>query len=177
MSVKAGVKATYAQAMEALYLACIVVSATALVAITLVIPYGVFMRYVLSSAASWPEPFSVLAMVLFSFIGGAAAFRANAHICVQMLTDAVPPGVRRALLWLADAAMVATALFMLVYGLQLVQVTWGQTIGEFPSLSVGVTYLPIPLGGFITLLFIIERLWLGPPPPSSVMHRDQPLAE
>ena len=51
-------KATYAQAMEALYLACIVVSATALVAITLVIPYGVFMRYVLNSPASWPEPFS-----------------------------------------------------------------------------------------------------------------------
>ena len=172
-----GVKAAYSQAMEALYLACIVVSATALVAITLVIPYGVFMRYVLSSAASWPEPFSVLAMVLFSFIGGAAAFRANAHICVQMLTDAVSPSVRRGLLWLADAAMVATALFMLVFGAQLVQVTWGQTIGEFPNLSVGVTYLPIPLGGFITLLFIVERLWLGPPPPSSVMHRDQPLAD
>ena len=28
-----------------------------------------------------------------------------------------------------------------------------------------------------TLLFIIERLWLGMPPPSSVMYRDQPLAE
>ena len=170
-------KATYAQAMEALYLACIVVSATALVAITLVIPYGVFMRYVLNSPASWPEPFSVLAMVLFSFIGGAAALRANAHICVQMLTGAVAPGVRGVLLLLADGAMVATALFMLVFGVQLVRVTWGQTIGEFPSLSVGVTYLPIPLGGLITLLFIIERLWLGPPPPQSVMHRDQPLAE
>ena len=171
------VKAAYSQAMEALYLACIVVSATALVAITLVIPYGVFMRYALNSAASWPEPFSVLAMVLFSFVGGAAAFRANAHICVQMLTDAVPPGVRRVLLGLADAAMVATALFMLVFGAQLVQVTWGQTIAEFPSLSVGVSYLPIPLGGLITLLFIIERLWLGPPPPSSVMHRDLPLVD
>ena len=177
MGTSTGVKAAYSQAMEALYLACIVVSATALVAITLVIPCGVFMRYVLSSAASWPEPFSVLAMVLFSFIGGAAAFRANAHICVRMLTDAVPPGVRCALLWLADAAMVATALFMLVFGAQLVQVTWGQTIAEFPRLSVGVSYLPIPLGGLITLLFIIERLWLGPPPPSSLMHRDQALAE
>ena len=37
------VKALYARAMESLYLACIVVSATALVLITLVIPYGVFM--------------------------------------------------------------------------------------------------------------------------------------
>ena len=54
-------KAAYAAAMERLYLACIVVSAVALVAITLVIPYGVFMRYVMNSASSWPEPFSLLA--------------------------------------------------------------------------------------------------------------------
>ena len=170
-------KAAYAAAMERLYLACIVVSAVALVAITLVIPYGVFMRYVMNSASSWPEPFSVLAMVLFSFVGGAAAYRANVHIAVQMLTDAVPATARRALLLLADLAMVATALFMMVYGTQLVRATWNQTIAEFPTLSVGITYLPIPLGGLFTLLFIVERLWLGMPPPTSVMYRDQPLAE
>ena len=170
-------KAAYAAAMERLYLACIVVSATALVAITLVIPYGVFMRYVMNSASSWPEPFSVLAMVLFSFVGGAAAYRANVHIAVQMLTDAVPARARRALLLLADLAMVATALFMIVYGTQLVRATWNQTIAEFPTLSVGITYLPIPVGGLFTLLFIVERLWFGMPPPTSVMYRDQPLAE
>ena len=170
-------KAAYMLAMERLYLACIVVSATALVLITLVIPYGVFMRYVMNSAASWPEPFSVLAMVLFSFVGGAAAYRANVHICVQMLTDAVGPALRGWLLKLADLAMTATALFMLIYGTELVRVTWGQTIAEFPTLSVGVTYLPIPLGGLFTLLFIVERLWLGAPPPDSIMYRDQPLAE
>ena len=170
-------KAAYAAAMERLYLACIVVSAVALVAITLVIPYGVFMRYVMNSASSWPEPFSVLAMVLFSFVGGAAAYRANVHIAVQMLTDAVPARARRALLLLADLAMVATALFMMVYGTQLVRATWNQTIAEFPTLSVGITYLPIPVGGLFTLLFIVERLWLGMPPPTSVMYRDQPLAE
>jgi TRAP-type C4-dicarboxylate transport system permease small subunit len=171
------VKAAYAAAMERLYLACIVVSALALVAITLVIPYGVFMRYVMNSASSWPEPFSVLAMVLFSFVGGAAAYRANVHIAVQMLTDAVPARARRALLLVADLAMVATALFMIVYGTQLVRATWNQTIAEFPTLSVGITYLPIPLGGLFTLLFLVERLWLGMPPPTSVMYRDQPLAE
>jgi len=170
-------KAAYAAAMERLYLGCIVVSAVALVAITLVIPYGVFMRYVMNSASSWPEPFSVLAMVLFSFVGGAAAYRANVHIAVQMLTDAVPARARRALLLVADLAMVATALFMIVYGTQLVRATWNQTIAEFPTLSVGITYLPIPLGGLFTLLFLVERLWLGMPPPTSVMYRDQPLAE
>ena len=171
------IKAGYARAMEALYLACIVVAASALVLITLVIPYGVFMRYALNSASSWPEPFSVLAMILFSFIGGAAAYRANVHICVQMLTNAVGPGPRRALLAFADVCMLAIAVFMLVYGAQLVKITMGQTIGEFPMLPVGVTYLPIPIGGLITLLFIVERLWIGAPPPESIMYRDQPLAD
>ena len=73
--------------------------------------------------------------------------------------------------------MIATALFMVIYGTQLVQITWNQTIAEFPTLSVGLTYLPIPLGGLFTLLFIIERLWVGAPPPESIMYRDQPLAE
>ena len=171
------IKAAYARAMEMLYLACIVVSATSLVLITLVIPYGVFMRYVMKSAASWPEPFAVLAMVLFSFVGGAAAYRANVHICVQMLTNAVSPAIRGWMAKLADLGMIATALFMLYFGAQLVKVTMGQTIAEFPSLSVGITYLPIPLGGLFTLLFILERLWIGSPPPESIMYRDQPLSE
>jgi hypothetical protein len=46
-------------------------------------------------------------------------------------------------------------------------------IAEFPALSVGLTYAPVPLGGLITLLFIIERMWVGEPPPTSLMYRDQ----
>ena len=170
-------KAHYARAMDWLYLACIVVSASALVLITLAIPYGVFMRYVMNAAASWPEPLSVLMMVMFTFVGGAAAFRANVHISVEMLTSAVPVAVRKGLLMAANLCMVATVLFMIVYCIELVRVTMGQTIGEFPSLSVGVTYMPIPLGGFFTLLFIIEKLWVGEPLATSMMFRDQALTE
>jgi TRAP-type C4-dicarboxylate transport system permease small subunit len=56
------------------------------------------------------------------------------------------------------------ALFMMVYGQKLVAATWYNTIADFPSLSVGVTYLPIPIGGAILLLFVFERLVIGPPP-------------
>lgn len=170
-------KALYTRAMDWLYMACIVVAATSLVLITLAIPYGVFMRYVMNTASSWPEPFSVLMMVMFTFVGGAAAFRANVHISVEMLTSAVPAAVRKGLLVTANLCMAATALFMIFYGVELVRVTMGQTIGEFPSLSVGVTYMPIPLGGFFTLLFIIEKLWVGEPPDTSLMFRDQALVE
>jgi TRAP-type C4-dicarboxylate transport system permease small subunit len=50
--------------------------------------------------------------------------------------------------------------------------TWHQSIAEFPALSVGVTYLPIPIGGAITLLFVTERLLIGRPPSSSDPHGD-----
>jgi hypothetical protein len=36
--------------------------------------------------------------------------------------------------------------------------------------------MPIPIGGFFTLLFILERLWVGPLPESSIVFRDQPTA-
>ena len=51
--------------------------ASALVAITLIIPFGVFMRYVMNNPQSWPEPAAVLLMVMFSFLGGAAVYRAT----------------------------------------------------------------------------------------------------
>ena len=35
--------------------------------------------------------------------------------------------------------------------------TWFQAIAEFPIISVGLTYLPIPIGGAVTALFVIER--------------------
>jgi TRAP-type C4-dicarboxylate transport system permease small subunit len=167
----------YRKAMDAVYIACIVISAIAIVIMTLVIPYGVFTRYVLNSAAAWPEPLSVLLMLLFSFLGGAACYRANSHISVRFLTDAVPAGMGRALLWLVDACMIGICLFMMFYGAALAQKVWYQVVGEFPFLSVGVTYLPIPISGLITLLFIIEKLWVGPPPPDSIVYREPVSAE
>jgi TRAP-type C4-dicarboxylate transport system permease small subunit len=53
---------------------------------------------------------------------------------------------------------------MVIWGARLVGVTWYNTIPDFPALSVGITYLPIPVGGFCLLLFIIERILLGSPP-------------
>ena len=163
----------YRQVMEWLYVVCIVLSGTALCVITLIIPLGVFMRYVVNAPLSWPEPASIVMMVLFSFLGGAAVYRANVHVAVEALVNAVPPAARRAMRWAIDACMAATALFMLVYGVNLCMITRFQTMAEFPVLSQGIVYLPIPLAGLLTLLFIVEKVWLGEPPKTSLMFHDQ----
>jgi TRAP-type C4-dicarboxylate transport system permease small subunit len=167
-------KNQYRKAMEATYIACIALSGVALVAITLMIPAGVFMRYVMNDPLQWPEPASVIMMVFFSFVGGAAAYRANAQIAVEALMRAVAPPVRAAMEWGVHACMLLIGLFMLGYGVILCYTLWGNTMAEFPSLSVGIVYMPIPLGGLLTLLFIVEKIWLGEPPKSDFMYSDQP---
>jgi TRAP-type C4-dicarboxylate transport system permease small subunit len=166
-------KLRYQQAMEWLYIVCIVISGTALVVITLIIPLGVFMRYALNNPLAWPEPAAVIMMVMFSFLGGAAVYRAKVHIAVEALLNAVPPAMKRAMLWGVDACMGATALFMLVYGIQLCIATRFSTMAEFPAVSQALVYLPIPVAGLLTLLFVIERIWVGDPPATSIMYSDQ----
>ncbi len=167
------VKQRYARAMEWLYLGCVVLSGSALVAITLMIPVGVFMRYAMNRPLSWPEPASVVLMVIFSFVGGAAVYRANVHVAVEALLNAVGPAVRKLMLRGVDLCMAITALFMIVYGTHLCVVTQFQTMAEFPWLSVAFVYMPIPIAGVLTLLFLVERVWVGAPPSTSVMYRDQ----
>src|SRR5262249_45014594 len=56
-------KAQYIKAMDALHRACLFLAGCCLVIITLIIPWGVFTRFVLNSASSWPEPLAVLLMI------------------------------------------------------------------------------------------------------------------
>ena len=69
--------------------------------------------------------------------------------------------------------MAATALFMLGYGIQLCVATRHSTMAEFPAVSQGLVYLPIPVAGLLTLLFVLERVWVGDPPRTSYMYSDE----
>ena len=139
--------ALYRQAMDTLYLACVLIAGTALVLISAVIPWAVFTRYVLNSAASWPEPTAVLLTIVLTFIGTAACYRARLHMNVSFFAAMLPPRWRHWAGLLVELLVGSLSLFMLVYGAKLVEATWFNSIDEFPELSVGLTYLPIPLGG------------------------------
>ena len=114
---------------------------------------------------------AVLLTILLTFIGAAAGYRLNLHMNLAYFANQTPPPVRRALDILVQLLMAVIAIFMIVWGTRLVEVTWNNTIGDFPFLSVGVTYLPIPVGGCCLLLFIIERLFIGAPP-APIPHHD-----
>jgi TRAP-type C4-dicarboxylate transport system permease small subunit len=152
-------KQQYIRAMDALHLLCLTVAGICLVIITLIIPWGVFTRFVLNSASSWPEPMAVLLMIWLSFLSACVCYREYLHIGVGIL-PAFLTGTKRSVLgFLIEACMLATNLFMLWWGIKLVQATWYQSIAEFPIVSAGFAYVPVPLGGLIMVLFVIERVW------------------
>jgi TRAP-type C4-dicarboxylate transport system permease small subunit len=153
----------YRKIMDALYLSCVAVAGTALVLISAVIPWAVFTRYVLNSAASWPEPTAILLTIVLTFIGAAACYRRRIHMNVSYFVQLLPPILRAIVEFMAELSVAAMAVFMMLYGARLVDETWYNTIPDFPALSVGVTYLPIPIGGALLLLFVIERVILGAP--------------
>jgi len=151
----------YVRWMDRLYLASVWVAGAAIFFMALIIPWGVFARYVLGTGAQWPEPIAILLMIVFSFIGAAAAYRANAHIGVTLLTERLPQGLRQLAGQLADLLVGSASLFVAWYGARLCILTMGQTISELPWLPVGVTYAALPLGSVVTLLFVLERRIYG----------------
>ena len=152
-------KARYIKLMDALQQLCMIIAGTCLVLITLIIPWGVFTRYMLNSASSWPEPMAVLAMIWFSFLAAALCYRERLHIGVAVIPMMLKGKARIAVGWLIEACMMGVNLFMFWWGIKLVKATWYQSIADFPGFSVGASYLPVPLGGLITALFVLERLW------------------
>ena len=155
-------KNRYVALMDMLYLACIWLAGAAIVLMSVIIPWGVFTRYVLGTGSQWPEPVAILLMMVFSFLGAAAAYRANGHIAVSLITDVLPEGLRRGAGMLVDFLMLIVCAFVVWYGARLSLGTMGQSISELPWLPVGITYSWLPLGGLVTLLFVVERAWVGP---------------
>jgi len=157
--------------MDALYAVCMVVAGAALVLISAIMPWAVYTRYVLNSAASWPEPTAVLLMIVLTFFGAAACYRVGLHMRMSFFVSLLPPPWQRASTLLVEALMALIALFMVNWGGKLVVATWQNSIADFPALSVGVTYLPIPVGAAILFLFVIERVTIGAPPAAGHVSR------
>jgi len=154
-------KTLFLRLNDTLYRGCIWVAGLSILTMSLIIPWGIFARYVLGTGSSWPEPVSILLMVLFTFIGAAASYRAGAHMAVAMVTDRLPEPLRRRVAVFTQLLMVGVCVFMTWYGFKLCVTTWNQYMASLPSVRVGMSYAPIPVGGVLTLIFVLEKLLLG----------------
>ena len=151
----------YLKWMDRLYLLAMTVAGISLLVMTIVIPIGIFSRYVLNRGESWPEPVAIICMVTFTFIGAAVGYRAGSHIAVNMLTDRLPAGLKALCGKVVDVLMLLISLIIFWYSYLLCVELWEQPVAEFPILTSGESYLPLPIGSAILILFVLERLMFG----------------
>ncbi|NGO50368.1 TRAP transporter small permease [Allomesorhizobium camelthorni] len=130
-----------------------------LVLMTAFVAWQVFGRYVLNDSPSWTEPGAVMLMSWFIFLGAAVGVRENYHLGFDVLLYVLPDGSKAALRTISDIVVAAFGVGMVWYGSQLVALTWASTL---PSLGLpgGFDYLPVVAGGFLIILFSLERMAL-----------------
>ncbi len=66
--------------------------------------------------------------------------------------------------------MIGICLFVMVWGAKLSMETMRQGLAELPWLPVGYTYLPLPIGCFLILLFVLENAVGGAAEPARRGH-------
>lgn len=148
-----------ARGLTVLCNAALYIAGAGLVAMSVIVFWQVFCRYVLNWSNSWTEITAVMTMSWFIFLGAAVGVRENYHLGFDVLLYALPKGGKKYLRALSDLVVLAFAAGMVIYGLQLVRLQWA---ARLPALGIpeGIRYLPLLAGGVLITLFALERLVL-----------------
>ena len=94
-----------------------------------------------------------------------------------MLLRPIPPQARWVCEKLVDLLMVAICLFVVIWGGKLALETMNQSLPDLPWMPVGLTYLPLPLGSLLTLVFVLEKTLLGTQQDRAVVRFDHEAGE
>lgn len=130
-----------------------------LVAMTCIVAYQVFMRFVINASPAWTEAGSIMIMTWFIFLGAAVGVRENFHMGFDVLLYVLPASAKPWLRAISDVCVFAFAFGMVFYGGELVIRYWSTRIPVL-GLPTSFTYLPIVLSGALMCLFSLERLLL-----------------
>ena len=133
------------------------VSGTGLVVMTALIAWQVWGRYVMNSTPTWTEVSSVMVMGWFIILGAAVGLREGNHLSFDVLIYVLPQRVRLIFFSISDLVVLIFSLGMVVYGVQLAEKTWQNTV-PLLGISGGFQYFALIAGGVLMALFAVERL-------------------
>jgi TRAP-type C4-dicarboxylate transport system permease small subunit len=151
----------------------ILIAGLAMVAMTGVVAWGVFGRFVLNDTPAWAEASALLLMAWVILGAAAVGVREGFHMGFETLRDILPEPLRRLCMLASDLTITVFGGALAWYGLELALGVWNATL---PTLGLPgtVEYLPITLGGLIMGLFGLERLlshlMTGKPPAGLPEH-------
>ena len=122
-----------------------------LVVMTGVVFFDVILRYIFNQGMPWTQEIATLLLVWFSLIGMAIGVGEKIHISIEMFTMKCSKKVIGILETIDHLLIAGIGVMMLVYGLQIMNVTKNSTMPatKMPS---AVLYIILPLAGVLVFL-------------------------
>jgi TRAP-type C4-dicarboxylate transport system permease small subunit len=152
-----------ARILSALSTTTLYIAGAGLVAMSIIVLWQVFVRFVLGWGQSWTEVTALIIMSWFIMLGAAVGVRENYHLGFDVLLYVLPKGSKKVLRTVSDLVVVAFAVGMVVYGIALMRLQWNERLPSI-GISGAFRYLPVATGGALIILFSLERMvlrWAG----------------
>lgn len=133
------------------------IAAVLLSAMTMLVLYQVFTRYVLNSPAAFTEEVVRYLLIWTGFIGAAYAFSTRQHMALVIVRDKVSPNAKKGLMVFVDALILLFAIFVVIIGGTKLALSAVHEYSALLGISRGLVYAMAPVSGvFIVLAQVIN---------------------
>jgi tripartite ATP-independent transporter DctM subunit len=119
---------------------------------------NVFARAMLHHSFLWTDEVARCALSVLAFVGGAFAYRQNAHATVGMLVQRLPPAARQIMRAIADLLVLFVSALVGIAALDFLAAGWSERTPVL-QLPAGLIGLPLPLGMALLVVYSAARLW------------------
>lgn len=137
----------------------LILAGAGLVAMTAIVAWTVFGRYVLNATPTWGEPASLFLMLWFILLGGAVGVREMDHMGFDIGLHYARGGWKSALVLTNETLVLLFGIAMVWYGSELAAKVWSDRLPMI-GISKGWDYVPIVAGGVLVALFSLEKILL-----------------
>lgn len=129
------------------------------IALTLIVGWQVFARYVLNDSPSWSEPLAMLLLLYAVLLGSAVGVRRRFHLGLRWFQQKLSARHQRLTDRVASLVICGFGTGMVVYGYRMSAQTWDYLLPGLP-VSMGMQYVALVVSGIAIATFAIEALVL-----------------
>jgi TRAP-type C4-dicarboxylate transport system permease small subunit len=125
---------------------------------TAIMMYQVILRYCFNDANIWAEEVTRYLFVWVTMLGSGVAIRANVHLRIDFLVDALSLKPRLILQMISYLLILMFLLYLCVLGFDLMDNTWVNRSAGL-RIPMAIPYTALPVGGMIMILFCTECIF------------------
>ncbi|GFN21706.1 TRAP transporter small permease [Thermanaeromonas sp. C210] len=114
----------------------------------------VIARYVLHNSLSWSEEIGRYLFIWITFLGAVIGVKERLHVGVDVVVNAVPPGVRRIPVLVGNLLMIVFVAYMLQGSFKLLELGRHQ-VSPATSIPMLYPYLILPLASILMLVYLL----------------------